>query len=238
MEYTTHAIVLRHHDTREYDRVFRLYTRHLGKVAVQARGVRRLTSKMAGHLEPFALVTVKVVEGKDGRYILSNVETVRRYQHILQDVSLIRLAKAATRLVDDVMDDHACDISALQLLDATLQYLNQSEQPLLNKRLVVSMFGLQLVSHLGHRPLLDRCVVCGQAADTADGFFDPHQGGYVCATHQSADYLPLPSAARQVLVHAAQPAPQRTALPSLSADTVNQSITAMNAFIRGVQEQY
>ena len=49
--YSTEAIVLKRSDLGEADRILTLFTPHKGKVHVIAKGVRRITSKRAGHLE-------------------------------------------------------------------------------------------------------------------------------------------------------------------------------------------
>ena len=47
------AVVLRHSDWGEADRLLVMFTRELGKVRAIAKGVRKLRSRKAGHLEPF-----------------------------------------------------------------------------------------------------------------------------------------------------------------------------------------
>ena len=47
------AVVLRHSDWGEADRLLTLFTREMGKLRVVAKGVRKLRSRKAGHLEPF-----------------------------------------------------------------------------------------------------------------------------------------------------------------------------------------
>ncbi|HVN15979.1 MAG TPA: DNA repair protein RecO, partial [Anaerolineales bacterium] len=54
------AIVLRHGDWGEADRLLTLYTREQGKVRAIAKGARKLTSRKAGHLEPFTHVKLQL----------------------------------------------------------------------------------------------------------------------------------------------------------------------------------
>ena len=44
------SIVIRHKDWGEADRLLTLYTREKGKVRALAKGVRKVTSRKAGHL--------------------------------------------------------------------------------------------------------------------------------------------------------------------------------------------
>lgn len=179
MEHYTSAIVLSRRDVREHDRLVSLYTEHLGKVTALARGVRRPASKMVGHLEPFALIAVKMVNSKDS-YTISNVETIRRYPELLSDLSSLRLAQSCLTLADDLIREGSCDIGVLSLLNQTLAKLADKSVLREEKKYWAVRFGWQLVAHLGYRPVLDRCVQCD--TDKLDqASFGLVRGGMVCA---------------------------------------------------------
>ena len=59
------AVVLRHSDWGEADRILTLYTRERGKVRAIAKGARKIRSRKAGHLEPFTRVTLQLAKGHD-----------------------------------------------------------------------------------------------------------------------------------------------------------------------------
>src|SRR6266436_5729191 len=63
--YTTEAIVLRRTDFGEADRILTLFTPTYGKVRAVAKGVRRTTSRLAGHLEPFTRTQLLLATGRD-----------------------------------------------------------------------------------------------------------------------------------------------------------------------------
>ena len=50
--YKTEAIILRQRRFGEADRFLTVYTPAHGKMDVKARGVRKTTSRMSGHLQP------------------------------------------------------------------------------------------------------------------------------------------------------------------------------------------
>ncbi len=58
------AVVIRHADWGEADRMLTLYTRERGKVRAIAKGARRIKSRKAGHLEPFTRVTLQLAKGR------------------------------------------------------------------------------------------------------------------------------------------------------------------------------
>src|SRR5438132_13046635 len=62
--YRAEAIVLKTNDFAEADRILVLFTRHFGKVRVVAKGIRRATSRMAGHAEPRTHATYQLARGR------------------------------------------------------------------------------------------------------------------------------------------------------------------------------
>ena len=64
-EVTTEAVVLDKEDLGEYDsRVF-LYTKDFGRVSAKATSLRKIASKIAGHLEPLNYVAARLVARGD-----------------------------------------------------------------------------------------------------------------------------------------------------------------------------
>lgn len=62
IEHQTEAIVLAKAPADNADAYYTLLTPDLGKVKARATSVRKLTSKLAGHLEPGTLGTVRLVQ--------------------------------------------------------------------------------------------------------------------------------------------------------------------------------
>ena len=59
------AVVLRHADWGEADRLITLYSHERGKLRAIAKGARKIRSRKAGHLEPFTRVTLQLARGHD-----------------------------------------------------------------------------------------------------------------------------------------------------------------------------
>jgi DNA repair protein RecO (recombination protein O) len=72
---TSEAIVLRHSDWGEADRLLWIYTRKYGKLRALAKGIRKIRSRKAGHLEPFTRVALLLARGRDF-FIVTQAETV------------------------------------------------------------------------------------------------------------------------------------------------------------------
>lgn len=63
--YTTKAIIIKSVPTGEANRFYFLLTKDLGFIKASAQGVRLLKSKLKGHLQPFSIVNISVVKGKE-----------------------------------------------------------------------------------------------------------------------------------------------------------------------------
>lgn len=61
-EYFTEAIVLDRKESGEADGLLILYTQDLGKITAKAKSLRKITSKLSGHLQPLNLVKVRLIE--------------------------------------------------------------------------------------------------------------------------------------------------------------------------------
>ena len=76
------ALVLRHSDWGEADRMLVIFSPFQGKTRVVAKGARRLRSRKAGHLEPFTRVSLLLARGRD-LWIVTQAETIEAYLPLL-----------------------------------------------------------------------------------------------------------------------------------------------------------
>lgn len=65
-EYVTDAIVLKKEPLRDFDARYFFFTKRFGKIVGKATSARKITSKLAGHLEPGSLAKVRFVERHGG----------------------------------------------------------------------------------------------------------------------------------------------------------------------------
>src|SRR3970282_2206589 len=60
--YKTEAIVLRGRRLGEADRILTLFTPTFGKIDAKAKGVRKTTSRMSGHLQPLTRCVLQLAQ--------------------------------------------------------------------------------------------------------------------------------------------------------------------------------
>ena len=170
------AVVLRHHDYGEADRMLTLYTRQLGKTRVLAKGARKIASRKAGHIEPFTQVKLQLARGRD-MLLVTQADTVDAYLPLREDLILTSQASYVLELLDrfTYVDDTE-NPSTFRLLTDTLARLASNGDPWL----VIRYYEMRLLDYLGFRPQLIQCVNCGREIKAEDQFFSFHAGGVIC----------------------------------------------------------
>ncbi|MFZ5919849.1 MAG: DNA repair protein RecO [Chloroflexota bacterium] len=170
------AIVLRHSDWGEADRMLVLFTRQQGKVRALAKGARKIRSRKAGHLEPFTRVTLQLAAGRD-LLIVTQAETLEAYQPVREDLVLTGYAAYLVELLDRfTYDEESFHPSIFNLLGETLARLCSEPEPLL----AVRYYEVRLLDYLGFRPQLFQCANCGREIKAEDQFFSGAAGGVLC----------------------------------------------------------
>jgi DNA repair protein RecO (recombination protein O) len=171
----TEAIVLRHKNWGEADRMLWLYTRKIGKVQAIAKGIRKIKSRKAGHLEPFTRVNLLMARGRTF-LIVTQAETIDAFLNLREDLLLIGYAAYITELLDRFTYDEDDNQQIFNLLNKTLGRINTESDP----DLPVRYFEIKLLELLGYRPELTNCVNCGSEIQAEDQFFSISMGGALC----------------------------------------------------------
>lgn len=169
------AVILRHSDWGEADRLLVLFTLEMGKVRAVAKGVRKLRSRKAGHLEPFSLTTLLLARGRD-LWIVTQAEMQEAFLPIREDLMRTAYASYIVELLDRFSYEEGKNLGIYRLLVDTLKRIAQQEDVFL----AVRYFEIRLLDLLGFRPNFFQCVECGKEIEPQDQFFSALQGGVRC----------------------------------------------------------
>lgn len=173
--YRTEAIILRRKDIGEADRVLTLLTPELGKVRVVAKGIRKLRSRKAGHLELFLCSKLLLAKGREFD-IVTQAETVEAFRPLREELLRGAYAAYTVELVDKFTPENQENAEIYRLLRRALLWL--SDTP--NLGLTARYYELRLLSLAGYQPQFHRCALCGKDTQPADQFFSLLDGGVVC----------------------------------------------------------
>ena len=173
--YHARTIVLGHIEYGEADRILRLFTLEKGKITAIAKGVRRIRSRKAGHLEPFTEVALFLAQGRD-MDIITQAETINPHMGLRKDLQLVGLAAYVVEVLDRFTFEEGENPAMFRLLSNTLTRLESQADP----KTVVHHYELRLLDLLGFRPQLFTCIDCDEKITEQDQFFSPLAGGVAC----------------------------------------------------------
>jgi DNA repair protein RecO (recombination protein O) len=169
------AVVLRHNNWGEADRLLVLFTQEMGKIRAIAKGARKLRSRKAGHLEPFTRVSLQLARGRD-MLIVTQAETLDPYLPLRQDLQLPTYASYIVELLDRFTYEEGENRALYHLLTDTLERLCSSA----DIDLVVRYYEIRLLDLVGFRPQLMNCIHCGAEILPQDQYFSAALGGVLC----------------------------------------------------------
>ena len=170
------AVVVRHADWGEADRLLTLYTREQGMVRALAKGARKITSRKAGHLQPFTHITVQLARGRD-LLVVTQVETVNAFLPLHDDLTKTGQAAYVIELLYRFSyEEEGGNPTVFKLLVETLDRIEKEE----NAWLPVRYYEMRLLDAVGFRPQLFECANCGREILPEDQYFSFTAGGVIC----------------------------------------------------------
>jgi DNA repair protein RecO (recombination protein O) len=180
--YTTEAVVLRRIDFGEADRILTLFTPAYGRIRAVAKGVRRTTSRLAGHLEPFTRTQLLLAKGRD-LDIVTQAEGRERLDNLRGSLWHMSAAWYCSELIDRFLEDADPHPSLYHLYVQTLRLLDDgASTPDQRSRcwLGLRYFELRLLGELGYRPALHNCAGCDTPLRPESNGFSAELGGVLC----------------------------------------------------------
>lgn len=144
--YKVEAIILKRRNVGETDRILTVFSKEYGKLRVIAKGIRRITSRRAPHLEIFNRATLLLYQGKS-LDIVTEVMLLDGFQHIRNNLLLINAGYYACELVDVLLPERQEHRDVFETFKNHLHQLDSSK--LYNQS---EAFALSLLHSLGFLP--------------------------------------------------------------------------------------
>ncbi|WP_376796152.1 DNA repair protein RecO [Thermogemmatispora sp.] len=191
--YSTRAIVLKRINLGEADRIVTLLTPAQGKMQAVAKGVRRPTSKLAGHLELLCHSQLQLALGRD-LDIVTQAEGRESFLDLRTSQWHMTCGFYLAELVDRFLEEHTQHtrvyflmLEMLRALDADAALLHKQQadrtaedslHPL--SQLLLRYFEIHLLSQVGYEPAFRSCAHCAAELRPEQNGFSPSLGGALC----------------------------------------------------------
>lgn len=169
------ALILRHQRWGEADRILTIFSKEHGKMKVIAKGVRKTTSRKAGHIELFMQSTLQLAKGREF-WILTQVETINAFLALREDLQKMSIASYVIELLDKFTYDDGANPRLYRLVIETLERLC-TDDPVFT---VLRYYELRLLDLLGYRPQLFQCIGCQEDIRAENQYFSALVGGVIC----------------------------------------------------------
>jgi DNA repair protein RecO (recombination protein O) len=231
--YRTDAIIIRRSDFGEADRLLTVIT-PLGKRRVVAKGARKTSSRLAGHIELFTHATLLLAVGRS-LDIVTQSAIRQGFDAIRVDLERISAAYYVAEVIDRLTEDGAEDRRVFALLIETLRALDTSDAI----DLVLRSYELHVLDRLGYRPQLQECAMCQEVLTEEAAHYSPAAGGVLCQRCAPRDtqalVMRLPTF-KLLRFLQAQPIAVVTRM-SISAETRSEAERLLRATVRAALER-
>ena len=221
------AIVLRHVNYRDNDRMVTLLSPTRGRIDAIIRGCRKPKSHNLNSGELFALGDYMMHEN-GGHITVTSVRLIETFYPLRNDYDRLTCGIYLLNLTEAAAEPEQPEQELFMLLLHTLSRLTFSDQ---EWKPLLAGFLLHFSACQGFKPRLNHCVFCGKRlANDEPVFFDSEEGGAVCETCRRRK--------DQTLLSAEQLRWMRMALETGSAGWVNtQEAAAPFILLRRYVEQ-
>lgn len=169
------AIIIAHRELGEADRIVRIFTLENGKLNTLAKGVRKIQSRKAAHLEPFTHAALVLARGHTF-WIVTQADTISNFASIRDDLAKTAEASYTLELIDRVSSENQPEQAMYRLLLNTLKRIDVLDDTFN----AVKFFEIRFLEVAGFRPELTHCVSCKKIIEAQDQYFSPSQGGILC----------------------------------------------------------
>jgi DNA repair protein RecO (recombination protein O) len=173
------AIVIRMADFSESSRVVTLFTRDFGKVAVVAKGAKRLKNPFEAALDLLTVCEVVFLRKSSSSLdILTEAHLRKRFRPRPGDLGSLYGGYYVAELLDALSEEY--DAHPVLFDESTLALERLSTE--FRADLTLVRFELVILREIGQLPAFDACVACGEPVGPTRQFtFKVSQGGLVCS---------------------------------------------------------
>lgn len=148
--FTDQAIIFKRFNYKEADRIITAFFKDYGKLSIQAKGVRKPTSKKGPHLEPFTHSKLHLVRTKF-LPLVTQAETITAFPSLREQLPTMKLTFQVGEVLDKLLPEQQAHPQIFDDLLVLFHFLEESNlQSLTQQQAGVRQFQLKLLDRLGY----------------------------------------------------------------------------------------
>lgn len=152
--------------------------------------MRKIKSRLAGHLEPFSETELMLAKGRNLDVIIG--AGVKHHYPLTDDWDSLTFGYLVMEMIERLTED---GLPQKRLYAVTAELLSDLNEQGYSAMLELA-YKLKLLDALGYRPHLENCVICGRTADVY--YFDPKMGAVADASCAATRSHPMSEAVLQL----------------------------------------
>jgi len=181
--YKTHAIIISSTEVKEYDRFYGILSAEHGKKQIIAKGVRKVTAKLAGGLEPITYSEIFLAEGRTFDRV-TGVIIHDQFNGIKKDLNKIKEVRKFFKIIDGLLREKPLeDKEGEEFFDGLIFYLkllDKKDSDDLKLQVVKFAILWKLIYWLGFQPQIFCCAHCSEKLKEQDFYQMILPSGIVC----------------------------------------------------------
>lgn len=142
------GIVIKRYNVGEADRLLVLFTKEQGKLKVLGKGIRKISSRRASHLEIFSQVNLSLHQNKTIPYVLE-AQIINNFRNIRQNLRKIAISYHLCEIINKLLPEKEKNEELYNSLIETLLLL-EKENSSVKIRRIIRFFVNNLLTKLGY----------------------------------------------------------------------------------------
>ena len=173
--YYTRGLISRCTNYKDSDIIFTLLSENDGIQNFIARGAKKPTSKLSGHIEPINFVEIYYTSKSDLPAV-SQVQSINSFMKIKSKYNLLIRSQYLVELSEKFFSDDANNNSQLKILTETIDQLSKTEHP----DLIIMVYEFELLKSYGFGLRIFECLNCSKSLKKSSNYFSYTNGGFYC----------------------------------------------------------
>lgn len=171
------GIVIRATDYGEGNSILNVLTKQMGKIAMMARGAKKVRSRFSSLAQPFTHAEFVIFRSSSRAMgTINSGELIQSHQRLREDLFLSAYAAYMAELTNRLLQDGEHVPGLFEQLLAAFQAMEEGK----DAAVITHVYEMNMLAIAGFMPQLQLCVLCG-TSDELTALSAEH-GGTVCRT--------------------------------------------------------